>query len=212
MTEYSLKLTIGAELELNSLSDVTMDNLHSELINYSKDENLIISHPQKDQIPVNINSGERFIVEIKQGEVTVCFETEVIAILSEPYPQLLTSYPAKVREGSIRKSSRVPAAPANIQLTEDGVNETKISFLNISCSGACLVADRKLGMVNDIFQINFQTIDGKSAFTYSCMIRYVHEKFINKQQLFNHGVVFIGMDAEAQLFLWKFFQESAALQ
>jgi hypothetical protein len=189
-----------------------MENLHSELIDYSKDGNLIISHPQRDEIPVKINPGERYIVEIKQGDDDVCFETEVVEVVNEPYPQLHTTYPTKVRAGSIRKSSRVPAAPAKIKLIEDGEDETKISFLNVSCSGACLVADRSLGVINDMFQIGFQTDKGESDYTFTCMIRYVHEKYQNKQQLFNHGVVFIGMDAEAQLFLWKYFQESAALQ
>jgi hypothetical protein len=212
MAEYPIKLTIGDELELNSLSDVAMNNLHAELIDYSKDENLIISHPLRDEIPVEINPGERFIVEINQGSDDVCFETEIVAVLNEPQPRLQTTYPDKIRTGSIRKSSRVPAAPANIQLIEDGVSETEISFLNVSCSGACLVADRSLGVVNDMFNINFQTDDDEPDFAFTCMIRYVHEKYQNQQQLFNHGVVFIGMDAETQLFLWKYFQKSAALQ
>ncbi len=213
MTNNLLKLVIGAKLELDSLSDVVLNNLYSELIDYTQGQGLVIAHPKKNEVPVQINPGEKFIVSITQDGSDVCFETEVVEVLADPYPQLHTTYPINIRAGAIRKSSRVPAAPANIQLiVDEEVDETQISFLNISCSGACLVADRKLGAVNDMFQINFRTGDSESDFSYTCMIRYVHEKYKDKQQMFNHGVVFVGMDAEEQLFLWKYFQESSAMQ
>ncbi len=214
MNESLLDLVIGAELELDSSSNLVLNNLHSELIGYSHGQDLIIAHPKKDDIPVQINPGERFIVNIKQDEEDVCFETEVLAILNEPYPHLHISYPENIRSGSLRKSSRVPAAQANIHLVVDGdIDSTPISIMNVSTAGACLVANRRLGTIDDMFQINFETEDGEPGFTYTCMIRYVHaaHKTEDHPPMFDHGVVFIGMDAEAQLFLWKYFQKSAAM-
>ncbi len=213
MAENLLNLVVGAELELDSSSNVVLNNLQSELIGYTQGHSLIIAHPTKNEIPVQINCGERFIVNLKQGDEDVCFETEVVTILNEPYPHLHTTYPDNIRSGSLRKSSRVPAAPSNIHLVVDGnVDSTPISFMNVSTAGACLVADRRLGTVDDMFQINFEIDDKESDYTYTCMIRYVHEAHQGEQPVFNHGVVFIGMDAEAQLFLWKYFQKSAAMQ
>ncbi len=213
MNENLLNLVVGAELELDSSSNVVLNNLQSELIGYTHGHGLIISHPTKNEIPVQVNSGERFIVSIKQGDEDVCFETEVIAALSEPYPHLHTTYPDNIRSGSLRKSSRVPAAPSNIHLVVDGdIDSTPISFLNVSTAGACLVSDRRLGAVDDLFQINFETEDSESDYTFTCMIRYVHEVHQDEELTFHHGVVFIGMDAEAQLFLWKYFQTSVAMQ
>ncbi len=213
MTDNQLKLTIGASLELDSLSDVALNDLQAELIGYTHGQGLIISRPQKDGIPVLVNSGERFIVGIKQDGDDVCFETDVVAILNDPYPHLHITYPANVRTGSIRKSSRVPAAPANIQLVTDGaIDDTPISIMNVSCSGACLVSDRRLGTVDDMFQINFHMEGDEPDVAFTCMIRHVHEIDENNQTRFSHGVFFIGMDAEEQLFLWKYFQRSSAMQ
>lgn len=212
MTENLLKLVIGAELELDSLADVVLNNLHSELLGYNHNQNLLISHPKKDGIPVQIDPGEKFIVSIKQDGEDVCFETEVVALMMEPYPHLHTTYPVSIRSGSIRKSNRVPAAPARIRLISDEADdETILSIMNVSCAGACLLADRRLGAVDDMFQIDLQKEDGKSEAALTCMIRYVHETHKDQQPMFSHGVVFIGMDAEEQLFIWKYFQESAAL-
>jgi len=213
MNESLLKLRVGADLELDSLSDVVLNNLQSELIDFNHGERLTIAHPSKDGIPVQIDAGESLIVNIKQDDEDVCFEIEVIAVLTEPYPHLQTSYPNNIRSGSLRKSSRVPAAPADIHLVVDGdIDETYISIANVSTAGASLVADRKLGLVDDMFQINFQTNDSEDGFTFTCMIRHVHETHVNGQPMFSHGVVFIGMDAESQLFLWKYFQQSAGMQ
>jgi hypothetical protein len=213
MTGNILDLTIGSELKLDSVSDVTFSNLHSELIGYTHGESLIIAHPKKDDLPVQINPGKKFMVGVQQGDADVCFETEVVAVSNEPYPHLHTTYPAETRSGSVRQSSRVNAAPANVRLiAEDGSEDpTPISFLNISTAGACLVVDRRLGEINDMFEIDFQYGEDGSSSTFTCMIRYVHEAHKDNQQVFNHGVVFIGMEAETQLFLWKYFQESAAL-
>ena len=213
MNESLLNLVVGADLELDSSSNVVLNNLKSELIGYTNGHSLIISHPDKDGIPVQVNPGERFIANIKQGDEDICFEIEVTTVLTEPYPHLHTSYPENVRSGSLRKSSRVPAAPADVHLVIDGdIDNTSISIINVSTAGACLIADSKLGLVDDMFQINFQTSDSAPGFTFTCMIRHVHETHVDQQPMFSHGVLFIGMDAEAQLFLWKYFQKSALTQ
>ncbi len=213
MNESKLNLVVGADLELDSSSNLVLNNLQSELIGYSHGHGLIISHPTKDEIPVQVNSGERFIVSIKQDDEDVCFEIEVVTVLTEPYPHLHTSFPENIRSGSLRKSSRVPAAPADVHLVVDGdIDDTTVSIVNVSTAGACLVADRELGSVDDMFQINFQTDDNAEGYTLTCMIRHVHNTHGEQQPMFSHGVVFIGMDAEAQLFLWKYFQESASMQ
>lgn len=214
MTNNLLNLTIGTELKLDSISDVSLNNLRSELIGFTHGESLIISHPKKDNLPIQINPGEKFMVAIKQGSDDVCFETKIVAVQHEPYPHLHTTYPVDIRSGSVRQSSRVDAAPAQIRLiNEDGtIDTTPLSFLNVSTSGACLVSDKKLGEVNDIFEFEFQDRDGNSDSSFTCMIRYAHKSHKDGRTVYNHGVVFIGMDAETQLFLWKYFQESAAIQ
>ena len=214
MTDNLLNLAIGCELKLDSISDVALNNLHSELIGYTQGESLIISHPKKDNLPIQIHPGEKFMVGVQQGSDDISFETEVKAVVSEPYPHLHTTYPVNVRSGSVRKSTRVDAAPTQIRLiNEDGsINPAPISFLNVSTSGACLVADKKLGEVDDIFEIEFLDRDGNPDFNFTCMIRYAHKSHKENHPVYSHGVVFIGMDAETQLFLWKYFQESAAIQ
>jgi Flagellar protein YcgR/PilZ domain len=213
MTDIALNLAVGSQLELEFLSDDNLKNLHSELIGYAQDQSIILTHPKKDNIPVQVNLGDRFIVSLKQGDANATFETEVVAVLNSPYPHVHATYPENIRSGSLRKSNRIPAHPANVRLSMENNNEvTPISIFDISCAGACLVADRRLGMMDDQFQIEIQAGTGQAHTSVGCMIRYIREVIEDSHSRFHHGVVFIGMDAEAQLFLWKFVQESVSMQ
>ena len=213
MTDITLNLAVGSTLELESMSDDVLKNLYSELIGYAQNQGIILAHPRKDNIPVQVDVGDKFIVCLKQDDADVSFETEVVAVLNSPYPHIHTTHPGNIRTGSFRKSNRVPAAPANIRLvTEDGSSNVSVSIFDISCAGACLVADKRLGVVDDQFQIEIQAGAGQDRASISCMVRYVREIKEDNHSGFNHGVVFIGMDAETQLFLWKFVQESVSMQ
>jgi len=213
MTDTILNLTVGSTLELESKTDDILKNLHSELIGHAQNQSIILTHPKKDNIPVQVDVGDRFFVSLKQGDAYVTFETEVVAVLNSPYPHLHATYPEDIRTGSLRKNNRVPAAPANMHLVmdEDEPNPP-ISIQNISCSGACLASEKRLGEVNNQFQIDLQAGVGHSPVRVGCMIRYVRKVTGKDQPMFHHGVEFIGMDAEVQLFLWKFVQESISIQ
>ncbi len=213
MTDIALNLAVGSTLELEFASNSDLRNLHSELIGYAQNQSIILTHPQKDSIPVQVNPGDIFIVSLKQGDADVTFETEVVAVLNSPYPHIHTTYPDNIRSGSLRKSNRIPAAPAKVRLSMESDKEiTAISIYDVSCAGACLVADKRLGVMDDQFQIEIQTGAGQGYTSVDCMIRYIREVREDGKSKFHHGVIFIGMDAEAQLFLWKFVQESVALQ
>lgn len=213
MTDTELNLAVGSQLELEFLSDDSLKNLYSELIGYAPNQGIILTHPKKDNIPVQVNQGDRFIVNLKQGNADFTFETEVVAVLNSPYPHIHTTYPENVRPGSLRKTNRIPAAPAKVQLSmQDDNNGHAISIIDISCSGACLVADKRLGVMDDQFQIDIQATTEQAKISVTCMIRYIREVSAHGTPKFHHGVVFIGMDAEAQLFLWKFVQESVSMQ
>lgn len=213
MTETILNLTVGATLELESTTDDILKNLYSELIGYTHNQSMILSHPKKDNIPVQVDAGDRFYVSMKQSDANVTFETEVIAVLNTPYPHIHTSYPEEIRTGSLRKSNRVPVSPADIRLVMDKDEpETPISILNISVSGARLVSEKRLGVVDNQLQIDIRAGAGHPPVRVSCMIIYVQEMRENNHPIYHHGVEFIGMDAETQLFLWKFVQGSNSTQ
>lgn len=213
MSDITLDLAVGSTLELEFTSSNNLKNLHSELIGYAQNQSIILTHPKKDNIPVQVNPGDRFIVSLKQGDADVTFETEVVAVLNSPYPHIHATYPEKIRSGTLRKSNRIPAAPTNVRLLmENDSCVTPISIVDISCAGACLVADKRLGVMDDQFQIEIQDMVGQDWTNVGCMIRYIREVIENGNSTFHHGVVFIGMDAEVQLFLWKFVQESVSMQ
>ncbi len=213
MTDIALNLAVGSTLKLESVIDDVLNDLYSEIIGYAQDQSIIMTHPKVDNIPVQVDVGDKFFVSLKQDNSDVTFETEVISVLNTPYSHIYTTYPDSVRSGSFRKSNRVPAAPANIRLVmEDVDGDIPISIFDISCSGACLVSDRRIGAVDDQFQIEINVGTGQAHVEVSCMIRYVRELKEDSHYKFHHGVVFIGTDAEAQLFLWKYVQESVSIQ
>ncbi len=213
MTDIALNLAVGSPLELEFTSNGDLKNLYSELIGFAQNQSIIMTHPKKDNIPVQVNPGDSFIISLKQGDADVTFETQVVAVLNSPYPHIHTTYPENIRSGSLRKSNRIPAAPAKIRLPMESENDgTTILIYDVSCSGACLVADKRLGVMDDQFQIEIQAGAEPGYTSIGCMIRYIREVQENGNSKFHHGVVFIGMDAEAQLFLWKFVQESVSMQ
>lgn len=213
MTDTILNLTIGTTLELESTTDDFLRNLHSELIGYAQNQSIILTHPRKDNVLVQVDAGDRFYVSLKHGDADITFETEVIAVLDSPYPHLHTSFPKETRTGPLRESNRVPAAPVDVHLILDNDEpDIPISITNISVSGASLVSEKPLGVVDDQFLINIQAKAGQPPVEVDCMIRYVRDMSKKNHPMFHHGVEFIGMDAEVQLFLWKFVQESTSIQ
>ncbi len=212
MSENMPDLTAGSILELESTADDALENLHAEIIGCSRDNGITLTHPASNGIPIQIHCGDRFFASTRQGNTDITFETEVVAVLSNPSPQLQTTYPEDIRSGSLRKSNRISPAPANLRLAGSNINsEETISLLNISCSGACLIGHKQLGGVNNLFQIEIQTGGEQSYIPIDCMVRHVREISEKNQKMFHHGVIFIGMDAETQLFLWKFVQRSTAI-
>jgi len=213
MTDIILNLTVGSTLELESSTHEILNGLQSNLIGYTRNQNLILSHPLKDNTPVQVDTGDRFFASMEQGDDQVSFEIEVVFVSNTPQTHLRTTYPEQVRKGALRKSNRVAPAPVNIDLVQgDDVPDTPVSIMNISVSGAGLTSEQPLGVVDSIFQIEVQTGTEQSPVRVSCMIRYVHETVEDNVPAFHHGVEFIGMDAEVQLFLWKFVQESIVMK
>jgi len=213
MSENMPDLTAGSILELESTADDVLENLHAKIIGCSRDSGIILNHPDRDGIQIQIHCGDRFFASTRRGNADITFETEVVAVLSNPSPQLQITYPEDIRSGPLRKSNRISPAPANLRLAGSNRNsEETISLLNISCSGACLIGHKLLGGINDLFQIEIQTEEEQSFIPVDCMVRHVREVSEKDHQAFHHGVVFIGMDAETQLFLWKFVQKSTAIQ
>jgi len=212
MTNTTLNFTVGSNLDLESISDKFLNNLCSELMGYTESQDMILSHPKKDDIPVQVDPGDRYFVSLQQGNAKVSFETRVIEVLTSPYPHLHTTYPDVIRTGSFRKDNRVPAPQTEMHLVLDsGETYLPISICNISVSGARLVSERLLGTINSQFQIDIQAGVGQPPVRVGCMIRHIQETTEHGLPSFHHGVEFIGMDAEVQLFLWKFFQASLSM-
>jgi hypothetical protein len=210
MSENRLDLTAGSPLELESTTDDITENLHAKILDFEPDKGILISHPETDGVPVTINSGDRFFACFRQGDADVTFETEVTRVLTAPYQQLLVGYPEHIRPGPLRQNSRVAPAPASLRLIGNGSDG--VSLRDISCSGASLVADRQLGAINEIFQMEIKA-EGEQTYTpLDCMVIHVKYGIREGRQVLYHGVVFAGMDAETQLFIWKFVQRSKGMQ
>jgi len=103
MKDTLLNLTIGAILELERITDGVPVDLQSELIGYTKNQSIILTHPIKDNTPVQIDIGDGFFISLKQSDSDITFKTEVVAVLNSPYPHLHTTYPKEIRpQGWVR--------------------------------------------------------------------------------------------------------------
>ena len=95
-------------------------------------------------------------------------------------------------------------------LHHDG-GEPHISIMNLSATGAALMADEPIGQVPDTAELRMRTAGSDDWVTCSCKLRYIlGENRPDGEPAWLHGVQFFDVSEQAQAFIAELTQPQAA--
>ena len=142
-----------------------------------------------------------------QGESVMGFEVQVLQVYNAPYPHLPLTYPKDIESivvrNALRVSAEVQAVARNISEGSEGA-EHRVTFVDLSMTGAKLVAERPMGVTGDTLHLSFEVdVAGKpEKLTLLGIIRNLAVR--DRQQIeqgYNHGIQFGTINRYQQVLL-----------
>lgn len=213
VSNRDLSLPVGATITMHPSVPGLEHEYTAEVIGYVTDQSLLISFPKCDGEPVPLAEGDEFTVQYGDDETGYTFETAVIQVCIDPYPYAHLQYPNGVQGVIIRSAQRIPVKlPVILLSAESGSGKKSVAMLDISISGARLVAYDRLGNVGDRFSIDMAVPTSKEEerINIPVIVRYVREESRENKRnghRYHHGVEFLTLDEGANLFIQQFVTE-----
>ncbi len=206
MKDTALNLPMAAELQVL----FEKQSFRAELIGYAADQSVIITLPMELARADNFDEGAVVIVKHRAEELVVAFPSRVLCIAERPYPHLHLAYPAGVQGLMRRRSPRTEVTTPQLKLVlQDDIEQTRITMADVSLFGACLLADKRLGNVDESLDIEMSLRHSGEEIRLPCRIRYVQEKSRGpKNERFQHGVAFTGLEPAAERFIHSLIAEN----
>ncbi len=152
--EYSeLKLQVGETIQLQPLDSEDGRRMHGKIIGYLPGSSLLVTTPRvKDKVMI-IREGQPFVVRMMLGNRIVGFTSTVLRSCARPYPYLHLSFPDEMEQIVVRKAQRIQvklfASLKNDNPDFSFEKPHSATIIDISTSGAMLVASEPLGEVDD---------------------------------------------------------------
>lgn len=203
-----LKQFIGKRANLVSLTPASQ-RYRMELVGCFRNNVLLVSQLDFGLGKGQLQVGQQFQLRIKQNNITYSYHTQIVRFCSNAQLCLQVLIPGIGFQDSLIREPRVKVEKKEIKITlQDGKQRIPVSVADISVNGACLVANTRLGKINEAFNIELTITEGESSIRLPCKIRYVRTEFDSKQQAknihFHHGVEFLHLAANAENFLLRF--------
>lgn len=149
-----LNLQVGARLQL-MLHGSQKTFYYSSLIGYVAGEYLLVKIPIENGLSVPLHEGERVIVRVFSGVAVYTFNCNVESVLLAPRFYMHLSFPQTIAATPVRKAARVKVnLPAQIR-RDAGPHPGTAALVDLSISGALIMADTELGTPGDRISIAF---------------------------------------------------------
>ncbi|MFQ5644857.1 MAG: flagellar brake protein [Thiogranum sp.] len=152
--EYSeLKLQVGETIQLQPRDGEDSRRLHGKIIGYLPGASLLVTTPRTRDKVMIIREGQPFVVRMMMGNRIVGFTSTVLRSCARPYPYLHLSFPEEMEQIIVRKAQRIGvklfASLKNDNPDYQFEKPHSATIVDISTSGALLVASEQLGDVDD---------------------------------------------------------------
>ena len=180
MENNELKIQVGELLQLQQRDGADSKRLHVKLIGYLPGASLLVTTPTVADKVMIIREGQPFVVRVMVGNRIVGFTTTVVRSCSRPYPYLHLSYPDEMEQITVRKAQRVRvklfASMKNANPDFQSEKPQSGTVVDLSTSGALLVADEQLGDLDDevIVSCAIKVADIEKLLSMPAIIRNVH--------------------------------------
>lgn len=179
--EYSdLKLQVGETIQMQARDGGDGKRLHGKIIGYLPGSSLLVTTPRiKDKVMI-IREGQPFVVRMMLGNRIVGFTSTVLRVCARPYPYLHLSFPDEMEQIVVRKAQRV-----RVKLFSSLKNDNpdfmfekphSAHIIDISTSGAMLVASEPLGVVDDkvVLTCVLKLVGTEKMLSIPAILRNVH--------------------------------------
>jgi len=210
----SLSLLVGSPIQLDRLLKGG-ESANGTVIGCVVGKSVMVSWPTQQGNLITTEVGEEFVAKISDGDANYAFRTSITHLCQEPFPYVHLEYPGGVVGSLLRRGHRVPVDLPTIRLSvRDGPRTLAVTMLDVSQSGARLVAPERLGDVGEIFTIEMRIRPGNERVTLPCNIRYVlaGPSGVKGERAYYHGVEFKGMDGKAQGFVERLINDALTKQ
>lgn len=189
-----MQLNVGEMLQLVFVADDHQRKHATKVIGYLPGKSLIVTTPRIDGNLMLVREGQPVVVRILSGNSVYAFNTQVLATCLKPFAYIHLTYPAEIESIVVRKSLRV-SVELETSITRVAVDDPKGDvaaqgvIIDISTSGAMLLADAALGQAGDLLTMTLRIpVAGVQKYLkISSMIRSVR---MNNDGRHLHGVEF----------------------
>jgi c-di-GMP-binding flagellar brake protein YcgR len=210
-----LQLHIGDRLQLELLTDSTRSHYYTLLVGYVPGHSVLLRTPVVQNLPIPVREGEPVLVRSFTGRHASTFETTVLKVSRTPFPYLHLAYPQSVQQTQVRGAVRVRANLVGTAFNaERGDNElpVPINIADLSVSGALLEAGSLLGNAGGKIELAFRFLVQPNNYEVRLTtgaevqsVRMARQKH-GSDEVFVHGVRFIGLHTTESLLLQSFIQ------
>jgi Flagellar protein YcgR/PilZ domain len=210
-TFKEINLQVGARLQMALQYGSKQQIYYTELIGYSEGEYLIVKIPFENGLSVQMQPDCQITLRILSGVDVFTLACRVQTIFRAPFYYMHLSYPKDITSIALRGAIR---ATVSLPVQVNGIAGAGI-ITDISVTGAGIIADRELGMLNEEVLVSFefpikQTSQSAHIDT-SATIRSVQPVPSKKEGAppkISHGVSFHEIDPTSQVMLLNLVYES----
>lgn len=192
------------------MKDSRSTRFNVTLVGIYKNKYLLASYLGQEDGLKHVKANRQYLVQVKKDNVVHVFRAcmEKVETGSFPLVHLVLG------EEVLNTKRRVPRTSGNgtkiklsLALSSADVD---VEMADISTAGARLVANRRLGSVDDSFVINIRSQYGNEQFKVPCKVRHVSSDIDNNSRssiVFHHGVEFVNIGEPVTEFLEQFVKE-----
>ncbi len=148
-----LKIQVGETLQLQTRDGEDSRRLQVKLVGYMPGASLLVTTPTVGGKTMIMREGQPFVVRMLSGKRIVGFTTTILRSCARPFPYLHLAYPQEVEQITVRQAERVRvklfASLSNPNPEFPSAKPRSATIVDISTSGALMVAAEQLGAVGD---------------------------------------------------------------
>lgn len=213
-----LKFEVGGTVQLQVIDSFDEARYVVNLIGYLDGQSLIVTAPVSDGKLASLREGQNLIVRIFSGNRIYGFSSTVLKSARFPFHYLHLAYPEEVQNVLVRKARRVSIELVVLVHNNARLDQARNGFagaiIDISRTGALLVAKRDLGTVGDRLSLEVQFVINcrDELVTLGATVRSKKEVVANgdKPAHFQYGLEFLPMAQPVSLVLQSFLYEHLA--
>lgn len=207
----------GETIQMQFVDDETRTQHYVNVIGYISERSLLVTSPEKAGKSMLVREGRAVIVRAFSGQHASGFTCTVLKACTQPYEYLHLTWPRKVEQVKVRKSSRVRTALA-VSVHKLGADPdtpgVPAVIRDISSTGAQLLSAAAAGKSGEPVLIRARlplTTLGDQPVELPALIRNAQEEDTGKDSLWRHrcGVEFQPLDSQTTLVLRAYLFDRA---